>query len=194
MTVYGSGFHLDAASKPSCWFRETAVVPATTLDTERVVCLSPPGSIAAAPFSVALEVAINGQDNGFTNAATSHFTYHAALSLRSVHPHGGAVAGGTPVTIVGAGFQDLDTLQCLFGGAPPDIAQVAVAATLGEQVAGGAVVHCISPPLAQLSLMGEGTVCPDTGPVPIRVTNNGGNPAGASWTSEDANFTYYMIN
>ena len=135
----------------------------------------------------AVEVGINGDLAAFTTAGMATFAFHPLLRLYSIHPRGGSLDGGTPVTVTGSGFEDLNHgrgLQCLFG----KYAQTttAVAATLNE--ARSAVI-CHSPPLLDSSSTRadlHGSV------VPIRVTNNANNPPYDSYGPE-LNFTYIDI-
>ena len=90
---------------------------------------------------VTVEVTLNGQD--YTNSSSEFRFYDARVwRVRSMHPHGGPVAGGTTVTVhAAAGVRPVGALRCLFGGARP-VPATAVSASDGS---GGLSFRCDSP-------------------------------------------------
>ena len=145
-----------------CRFGDS-VVPATVLDGGAAIrCTSPPLALArasAGDTSVAIQLIVDGDGLGgspLMDASPAAFRYDTVLSVSSLAPQGGDVAGGTPVVVRGGSFSALDALRCAFGGDD--------AAVVEAQFLSRTSVQCISP----ASPMGA------TGPVAVRVSSNGG--------------------
>ena len=102
-------------------------------------CVSPPSEAASESREVALTLAINGQDFDTRPALRWSFFDLEAVGLSRVLPPGGPVAGGTAITLWGAGF-------------PAALPAAAAAAVSGDAHAGGA-----SPPQMLLCRVGGAT-------------------------------------
>ncbi|KAK7253720.1 hypothetical protein SO694_00002343 [Aureococcus anophagefferens] len=145
VAIEGSGFRFSTLLH--CRFGWTEVAATLVSETE-IRCASPSGESGPATLSVSN----NKQD--YVDLASS-FVYEVSPVVASIAPDVGAVAGGTAVTILGSGFEDV-TL-CLFG-------DEAIPAT----VASATEVRCAAPAAA-------------AGAVAVGVSING---AGARGTSQ----------
>ncbi|KAH8094066.1 hypothetical protein JL720_4055 [Aureococcus anophagefferens] len=103
VAIEGSGFRFSTLLH--CRFGWTEVAATFVSETE-IRCASPSGESGPATLSVSN----NKQD--YVDLASS-FVYEVSPVVASIAPDVGAVAGGTAVTILGSGFEDV-TL-CLFG-------------------------------------------------------------------------------
>jgi len=176
VTVAGSGFDKRTASSPECRFGN-ATVNASILTSEVLLCDSP-SLIAASNLStgstmVNLSVGINGQVRDFTSPTS--FVYHELLIISRAFPYGGSARGGTPLTVFGRGFEDLDAgsgLRCIFGNRRGN---VSVPAFVNPST--NSSLECISPSLddiEQAQQYGFAAVSSETDllDVEVRVTNN----------------------
>ncbi|CAM9091873.1 unnamed protein product, partial [Phaeothamnion confervicola] len=102
----------------------TATVPAVFINATELRCTvpppSPPAQVAASSSVVAVAVSNNGVDFG---TATVRFEFRRAARVTSAFPTEGSAAGGTVVTIRGAGFESVGGISapsatCRFGTAP----------------------------------------------------------------------------
>jgi hypothetical protein len=74
-------------------------------------CITPPSSL---PTWVNVEVALDGQV--FTSIKTTKFQYYGEFDVTGLAPLGGPTAGGTVVTVTGAGFfMSGNYMRCFFG-------------------------------------------------------------------------------
>jgi hypothetical protein len=187
----GTGF-LDVGGL-LCKFAHEPAVEASWIDSEHVRCYSPPrtANVTSDAYDArAVELTVNGDVNATTASATS-FAYYAqpALAVSRIYPRGGPRAGGTAVTVWGAGFMELGHgshadvpkfagLHCRFGDL--DL----VPATLSSHGGGGPrQLTCHSPALPQTDLCETLTV---------RVTNNADNPPGGdALTNDDVGYSYF---
>lgn len=86
------------------------VVPATFVNKELVLCVTPP---SPSILRLSLEVSNNGID--FTTSGIL-FSFVAAFDIIQVWPTSGPTTGGTLVTVQGSGFSGGDKVVCIFGG------------------------------------------------------------------------------
>jgi hypothetical protein len=122
---------------------------------------------------VNLSVGINGQVRDFTSPTS--FVYHELLIISRAFPYGGSARGGTPLTVFGRGFEDLDAgsgLRCIFGNRRGN---VSVPAFVNPST--NSSLECISPSLddiEQAQQYGFAAVSSETDllDVEVRVTNN----------------------
>ena len=197
VTVSGTGF-VDHAAILCLFGGADAPVRATWADDTHVLCVSPNVSIAdldathvhrerranhratllghAAVRS--LEVTVNGYVADATRAEAVDFVYyeHAELRVSFVYPHGGPTRGGTPVTVWGRGFGELDGgagLHCSFGD---DVPMVAAHALLTPGFEDAQTLVCLS------------AASDEERSVVVRVTNNGDRDVA---TTDPVGFTYF---
>ena len=127
VTVYGANF---VTAQTACYFGATVAVATTVSNSTALVCQAP----ARAAGSVYLELTNNNRD--FTTQRFVYLYYGAFTCLlfvwyirkltsgcaasptvTSVYPTTGSVAGGSVITVTGAGFVQRQTLTCKFGTA-----------------------------------------------------------------------------
>ncbi|MGQ9592492.1 MAG: IPT/TIG domain-containing protein, partial [Planctomycetota bacterium] len=121
ITIDGGGFQAGATVTFGGSAASDVVVSPT-----RITCTSPPH--AAGP----VEVTVRNPD-GQSASLPEGFVYVPPPRVDRVEPSFGPAAGGTPVTIGGAGF--LAGAQVFFGGSP----------AAGVSVPGSDVIRCLTP-------------------------------------------------
>ena len=89
-------------------------VDATYVDMQHVLCDSPH---VRQPHSAEVQVAADGET--YTTEALMFSFYLTAGMVSSVWPLGGPTAGGTHLTVRGAGFNNFDGLAIVLGSGPP---------------------------------------------------------------------------
>ncbi|KAH8069309.1 hypothetical protein JL721_6130 [Aureococcus anophagefferens] len=134
VAIEGSGFRFSTLLY--CRFGWTEVAATFVSETE-IRCASPSGESGPATLSVSN----NKQD--YVDLASS-FVYEVSPVVASIAPDVGAVAGGTAVTILGSGFEDV-TL-CLFGdeAIPATVASATEVRCTAPAAAAGAVAVGVS--------------------------------------------------
>ncbi|KAH8066382.1 hypothetical protein JL722_820 [Aureococcus anophagefferens] len=134
VAIEGSGFRFSTLLY--CRFGWTEVAATFVSETE-IRCASPSGESGPATLSVSN----NKQD--YVDLASS-FVYEVSPVVASIAPDVGAVAGGTAVTILGSGFEDV-TL-CLFGdeAIPATVASATEVRCAAPAAAAGAVAVGVS--------------------------------------------------
>lgn len=142
------------------------MVDASFVNENEVVCMSPfVGSVGPRVVSVSN----NGLDFG---VSSSEFDFVDEPEINSIRPKRGSVAGGTVVTITGAGFTSGEDSSCKFGEAgSSSISMIYVSEN---------EVHCVAPASAT------------AGSVDLELTFNGGDYASAGGGFEyilDASFS-----
>ena len=162
-----------------------ALTPATWVDFDHIKCLSPRLHDSLEPWvnetqvNSSLRVTTNGAVEDLSAYGAPFLFYHPeALRAASIYPRGGPVAGGTLVTVRGAGFVDLDHgsgLKCRFG----DHALVPATLVSAQELT------CLSPPRELTGDSAETVI--------VRVTNNGDN-GNAAMTNDLVGFTYYIFD
>ena len=204
-----SGVHLTSRGGLRARFGAfgLADVNATQVDELRVRLNAPTfadTALGAAPnatrpyVTTDVQLTINDDDRAMLQAAVP-YTYFAtdALVISSFYPRAGPAAGGTEVTVRGAGFRDLGGIACAFGAATPTRAILSRAL---HSVIDGApdaddlfdMVQCRAPPLqAALGLHPKGSLRGyERVDVGVRITLNDdelGEPCATS------NYTYYRL-
>eukprot|EP00741_Cyanophora_paradoxa_P010637 tig00020537_g10281.t1 len=152
-------------------------------DDQHVVCVAPPGSHGDVHK---IQIAANGNDYTGVDCApqappppppppreeedssyrTRSVVSYATPNVTSVFPDFAPMSGSVGVTVTGSNFgPTVDEMMCLFGSA----------ATKAVRLIDSSNVVCKAP------------AAQEVGTVPVRVSNN----AGASFTSNYANFDYY---
>ena len=121
VTLLGRGF----GSYPAACLFGDASVEASVRDDGAAVCEAP--ARPDGPADVALELSLNGETSALRRTASGvPFTYYrragdryaqgaAEVRIASMTPLGGPAAGGTVVTVRGAGFVDRGGVYCRFG-------------------------------------------------------------------------------
>jgi hypothetical protein len=104
-----SGSFFVKSTSLACRFGR-AVVPATFVSANRVTCVAP---AQAAAGTVGVEVTNNGAD--YTSDGKV-FTFVPPVRVTSITPISGPSAGGTLLTVSGAGFDGGNHPLCRFGG------------------------------------------------------------------------------
>jgi hypothetical protein len=123
--VRGSGF--VNFGRLLCLFEGEHAVNATMVDSEALICQSPPTSPTTAFEPRSLEVSLNGYADERTSSTVRlppSFTYVDAVVSR-VHPFGGPVMGGTMLTLRGRNLGDYGGLSCRFAFASSDSTSLA---------------------------------------------------------------------
>jgi len=131
VTVTGSGFGAVGAGATRVLFGGSPATQVVVVDDGHLTCRTPPGTSGT---SVDVEVQ---NDFGGTRRKAG-FRYHMAPELLTLTPPTGTAAGGTQVTLNGAGFRDdgAGTNQVRFGG---------VLAT-SVVVVSDEILTCVTPP------------------------------------------------
>ena len=124
VTARGRNFAPGALCKFGARLAAGAFVSSSTL-----LCYPPATAVSEVP----VEVSNNGQD--YTDSGVA-FAYVAPSEIAALDPSVGPGAGGTLVTVSGAGFVRGKRMQCRFGSARPSEAR-----WVSEHE-----VHCVSPP------------------------------------------------
>ena len=146
-------------------------VEASYVDRDTLHCDTPP---VAHPHTAELSVS---SDGGAWSAPPLRFAFYAAApTVSSVWPRGGPSAGGTPITVRGAGFADYDGLVVLLGAGPPLRAWLLSSSTLVTTTANFTNASVIGG--ARVDLPGGGFsyggISPEEpGGVAVRVSPNG---------------------
>jgi hypothetical protein len=103
VTLTGTEF---AGLTPKCKFG-TNIVTATITSTTTATCM--------APLGTAGNSAVTYSNDGITfDAGTPNYLYQD-ITVTSISPNNGPVAGGTTVTVTGTGFTGISTPTCQFG-------------------------------------------------------------------------------
>jgi hypothetical protein len=103
VTLTGTEF---AGLTPKCKFG-TNIVAATITSTTTATCM--------APLGTAGNSAVTYSNDGITfDAGTPNYLYQD-ITVTSISPNNGPVAGGTTVTVTGTGFTGISTPTCQFG-------------------------------------------------------------------------------
>ncbi|MEC9053115.1 MAG: IPT/TIG domain-containing protein, partial [Actinomycetota bacterium] len=127
VTVYGANLDVGSESRGYLQCRvNSTVVRAELLGAEALVCNSTGGASGV----LSVEVTSNGRD---FSASGAQFELVSVL-VSDVTPWSGPELGGTLVTLVGVGFDDVE-VSCRFGGEAPVLASVHGAESL----------RCVSP-------------------------------------------------
>ena len=110
ITITGTGF-IDTEEEPiSVKIGGAACLDINLVDSTTIECTTP-------ARSAGLKSIIITNFDGQTATLANSFTFNAAPKVTSITPKGGALAGGTSVTIVGSGFKLNDTAISI-GGFP----------------------------------------------------------------------------
>jgi hypothetical protein len=113
VVIRGTGFDPAAESEHSVTFGATPATSVDVLSTTEISCVAP---AAAGPGSVDLRV----QNELGSAVRSSGYTYLSGggnpIVLASIDPARGPAAGGSTVTILGAGFDASNTYRVTFGG------------------------------------------------------------------------------
>ena len=125
--MIGSGF-LNAPGI-RCQFEDRQAF-AVWKSSSWIMCVTPPMDTS---LLITVEFSNNGQD--YTDSGVA-FAYVAPSEIAALDPSVGPGAGGTLVTVSGAGFVRGKRMQCRFGSARPSEAR-----WVSEHE-----VHCVSPP------------------------------------------------
>jgi large repetitive protein len=154
-----SGKHFSGSSEGlQCKFG-SVIVPAQRLTAQSVTCAAPAysavhaGLIAAAggsdaaavvPFDGIVQLAVT--DNGQQFVAAGQYTYVPQATVSAMAPTGGAVSGGTVVTLTGTGFSGASPLASHLGESLCYFGDVSVPA----HVLNSTAVQCVAPAALQL--------------------------------------------
>ena len=159
----------------SCQFAGEPAIEATLLDSETLLCYSPPTDVSSRFEGRHVEVSINGQLDQQTSSGINFHYYRTGEDVRvsSIYPMGGPRAGGTTVTVRGTGFRDLDHgngLYCSFGTDGP-LVPATVAPGSAEDPTSYGQLTCLSPPITPTSAESQAScVARMTVPVLSRTT------------------------
>jgi hypothetical protein len=104
------GKHFTDSSTLSCRFGTHGVTQAQFLDSEHLLCSTPPSSSISS--SVFVQVSNNGLD--FSRGGP-RFTFVPKLEILNLIPSVGSVSGGTEIRVIGHGFEFANDLKCKFG-------------------------------------------------------------------------------
>ncbi len=121
ITIAGTAFTYTGDLRVLIGDRELAGTE--VIDSLTVRGTTPPG---AAPGPVTVQVLCANGDASLPNG----FTYLASMRIDDVVPDSGPVAGGTAVTISGAGFTTVQDTTVRFGAATASITEIADSATI----------------------------------------------------------------
>jgi hypothetical protein len=166
----GGGFGGRAIRCRFGWYE----VAATYVDLRTLLCDSP---AVAAPHTAELQVSADGEA---WSLPLRYSFYSPSHHVSSVWPRGGPAAGGTPLTVRGAGFADYDGLAVRIGSGAPmrawllsSSALVAISANASSDAATGAAGGTrIALPGGGFDDGGLGVAA--AGGEPVRVSLNGG--------------------
>ena len=110
VTIHGEGLDAftrwgAAASNARCRWHGVQITIPSYINAQSLVCESAAQPFTA-PTDVSLDIALNDRDFvKITDATRLTYTYYVQPQyVRSIHPTGGRVDGGTVVTITGGGF------------------------------------------------------------------------------------------
>eukprot|EP00900_Chrysochromulina_parva_P017045 jgi/Chrpa1/25341/Chrysochromulina_OHIO_Genome00026959-RA len=169
------------------------------VDSEALICQSPPTSPTTAFEPRSLEVSLNGQLQARTSAGVNFTYFRSGVDVRvsRIYPRGGRPEGGTLITVTGVGFRDLDHgrgLGCAFGAAP------LTPARLSSGTEEASELLCESPPVTAANIDG---VCGAVTRVAFRVTlngnnsiavtHNGSNGSQLALTQDEVEFVYHEL-
>jgi hypothetical protein len=136
-----TGAHFRYAHSLTCRFGHR-YTPATFVDAETVVCVSPPSPLGTVDTAVCMES--RGCSSATGDAATS-FTYMTMPHVQEVSPVVINFDGEQEVSVMGSGFVDSDATQCVFGAGTAAVRIPAV-------VQSSHLLHC-TPPASIASLV-----------------------------------------
>jgi hypothetical protein len=108
ITLIGKNYIDMGFGKVKCYFNGTYAMNATIVDSETILCDSPPLPIGegfemvngSAPW-YNISISLNGKE--FVTAKTK-FVYYVDPTIKSVTPSFGPISGGTLSKIIGEGF------------------------------------------------------------------------------------------
>lgn len=114
--VKGQNFQVMGFGKAKCIFNDTSIMNATILDSETLLCDSPPLNLKQAsvdtPYLYSLvKVTLNGLD---TTNEEFKFFYYPELSIKRVIRNNGPMEGGTHTILKGTGFFHPHACQLTF--------------------------------------------------------------------------------
>jgi hypothetical protein len=110
----GRNFHpfkdetIDNANDTFCMFENLAKVPATIINSTKLICHSPPSFVLRQSI---VEVTLNNQQYTDDNAV---FQYYRPPYLFDIQPREGPVGGGTKLRAIGSNFRDTGNITCRF--------------------------------------------------------------------------------
>ena len=138
--VLGSGLHRGTA--PYCRFGGVVVAATASGDAaaSALTCNAPPVAGAPSDDTIDVEVSLNGQLEGFRGGRPEPllFSFYRQPAVSLVTPRGGPSAGGTVLSLFGAGFGALGTgaraaPHCLLGRGGAAEIEANVRTKLGRQ-------------------------------------------------------------
>lgn len=89
-------------------FENLGKVPATVINSTKMVCLSPPSYVLRQSI---VEISLNNQQYSDDNNV---FYYYRPPYLFDINPREGPVSGGTRVIAIGSNFRETANITCKF--------------------------------------------------------------------------------
>jgi len=111
VTISGSGFLADQAGPATVLFDSVRAREVVVVDDTRITCM-----VAGGGPGAVLDVTVRN-DNGSSTLADAYRVTGGPPSIDAVQPSAGPYVGGTPITILGAGFADANA-RVHFGDDP----------------------------------------------------------------------------
>ena len=137
VTVLGSNF--ISSSSIACRFGD-AVVAGEYVNATAISCITPPQSDELSP--VAVSISLNGIDYHDSSIQYTYFN----PKVQSIHPKKGYYFGGTKIRVTGSGFEDVESLVCVFESTEGKMTAFASFISSTE-------VECVTPALSEPGIL-----------------------------------------